>query len=383
MQKKHMILVMLCLLLAACAGSVGPTGTPGADGGVTADALSVDLPLPVQDITPPPVQDGAAPDQQTADQGPCASDPDKSKNKHYWSLGPWSACSATCGQGTRTRTVTCFACNGQAAPPSKCPAPSPPTSQACTATSSCTYSWMTSAWGACSQSCGGGTSTRTVWCQRSDGVKVPNAKCAGAPPAGSTTCNTQGCNTTTCAEMKAWMQCATASYINGIHGDPTSTKTCQASCGSRSARCAKLIDYGNSSVCVCHKVAGVQPSTSPFHKSNTKGYEIFAADCPAVGPAGKSSCKTASCQKTCGAMVAWQQCTGASYFTDTVHGKNTSAAECAKACGKMGASCAKYLKMANGGKTCVCHASAGLATSWGSYAKGNAQGLQIFSASCP
>ena len=185
------------------------------------------------------------------------------------------------------------------------------------------------------------------------------------------------------SEMKAWTQCSVASYVNGIHGDPISTDACEASCGAKSARCAKWIDYGNSSICVCHKASGVKASTSPFHKTNTQGYKIFAADCPATGPAGKLSCKSAGCQKTCGTMVAWQQCTGMSYFTDTIHGKNTNAATCAKSCGQRGAACAKYLKMANGGSSCVCHASTGIAASSGSYAKGNPQGLKIFSASCP
>lgn len=387
MLNQHVILVTTSLLLGACsAGSVGTTGPASrADGGVAADLTPAPdgAPAPALDGAPAPALDSApAPDQKAADQGLCAKNPDKSKNKYYWSLGPWSTCSATCGQGSQTRPVTCFACNGLAAPPSKCPAPSPPTSQACTAISSCTHGWMTSAWGACSLSCGGGTRARSVWCQRSDGVKVAVAKCAGTPPAASMTCNTQGCNTTSCADMKAWVQCSVASYVNGIHGDPTSTDACEASCGSKSARCAKWIDYGNSSVCVCHKASGVQISTSPFKKSNTKGYKIFAADCLGSGPAGKPGCKTAGCARTCGAMAAWQQCTGNTYFTDAIHGSNKSAAECAKSCGKKGASCAKFLQMANGGKTCVCHASAGIGTSSGNYAMGNAQGLKIFSAIC-
>ncbi len=370
MQLRQMMLLSLSLVMTACSGVAGTSGPSGADGGVADGAAQPRLDGP------------QAPDQKPANTDPCANDPDNTQNKHYWSVGAWSPCSTTCGQGTRTRSVTCKACNGQAAVASSCPTPAPPKSDACSATTSCTYAWQTSTWGTCSQLCGGGTRSRTVWCQRSDGQKAADSKCVGMPPVSTMSCNSQGCNTTSCAEMKAWMQCATASYVKGIHGDPTSTTTCKLSCGSKSARCAKWINYGNSSVCVCHAVAGVTASTFPFKKTNTNGYEIFAADCPASGPAGLLSCKSAGCQKTCGAMAAWQQCTGTAYFIDAIQGSGTSAAACAKSCGKMGASCAKYLKFANSGKSCICHATTGVAASTGNYAMGNAQGLQIFSALC-
>ncbi len=375
MRYPYALMLSGSLLLSAC-GSGDPGGSDGGlgDANPALDAVLVDGSATATDAAP--TADGAAPD-------PCAKDPDKNKNLYKWAIGAWSACSAACGQGTRTRTVTCKACDGKPAAASRCPQPAPPSSSACAATTGCTYAWKTGAWGACNKPCGGGTRARTVWSERSDGVKVADAKCAGAAPAASAACNAKGCNTTACAELQPWMQCATASYVSGIHGDATSKATCQASCGAKSARCAKWINYNNSSVCVCHKVAGVQTSTSPFKKGNSSGYSIFAADCPGAGPAGKTSCKTPGCQTTCGLMTAWQQCTGASYFTDGFHGSNKSPAECAKSCGKKGASCAKYLKMANGGKTCICHASAGIGASAGNYAKGNAQGLQIFSAACP
>lgn len=367
-----------CLVLSACSGSVG---TSAADGGASQDALAADT-APVFEDGAPVIPD-AAPAPDTAAPDPCAKDPDKNKNTFQWVLGAWSSCSTTCGQGSRTRTVTCEACDGKPAAVASCPQPAPPSSATCAATAGCTYAWKTGTWGACSKPCGGGTLTRAVWCERSDGVKVADAKCGGGAPVATNTCNAQGCNTTACAEMQAWVQCATAGYVNGIHGDATSTVTCRASCGAKSARCAKWINYNNSSVCVCHKVGGVQTSTSPFKKGNSSGYTIFAADCPATGPASKLSCKGAGCQTTCGTMASWQQCTGAAYFTDAIHGSNKSPAECAKSCGKMGAACAKYLKMANGGKSCVCHASGGVAASTDNYAKGNPQGLQIFSATCP
>jgi len=58
-----------------------------------------------------------------------------------WAVGAWGACSATCGDGTQTRAVTCQK-NGTTVPDTKCPAPKPATSQACNtqACATCTVS---------------------------------------------------------------------------------------------------------------------------------------------------------------------------------------------------------------------------------------------------
>ena len=58
------------------------------------------------------------------------------------------------------------------------------------------YSWSLGAWGDCSASCGGGSQTRSVTCARNDGVTVDDAVClklVGAKPATSQPCNTQSC----------------------------------------------------------------------------------------------------------------------------------------------------------------------------------------------
>ena len=61
-----------------------------------------------------------------------------------------------------------------------------------------TYSWSIGGWGTCSATCGGGTQTRTVTCIRSGdnrtfGDNVCTAFGAGTKPPTSQPCNTQSC----------------------------------------------------------------------------------------------------------------------------------------------------------------------------------------------
>jgi len=53
--------------------------------------------------------------------------------------------------------------------------------------------WTPSAWGGCSASCGGGTQTRTVSCTRGDGTPLNEIYCTDSKPALSQSCNTQAC----------------------------------------------------------------------------------------------------------------------------------------------------------------------------------------------
>jgi len=298
-----------------------------------------------------------------------------------WSVGTWGACSTTCGTGTQDRTVTCR-CGGQEVSEGDCPTPVPAKTQPCTAEATCTFSWQSSSWGTCTKTCGGGTQTRTAWCQRSDGTKVADASCTGAPPATSQACNPQLCPTTACGSMQQWRECSSTTYAAGVHGDPTSPEACAASCGYYAAGCAKWLSYGSANnVCVCHAGTGIQPSTFPFEQGNTSGYVSYAADCTGGPAIGSTGCTSASCAKTCGAMQAWQQCTGTAYFIDAIGGDNSSAAACATYCGVKGAACAKYLVAGNGTASCICHASAAIGSSTGLWAQGSSPG-QIYSALC-
>ncbi len=78
--------------------------------------------------------------------------------------------------------------------------PKPAATQMCMSTSACTYTWQTGAFGACSSTCGAGTASRVVSCQRSDGAAVDSSFCPSPGPETSTDC--RDCST-----------CATASSL--------------------------------------------------------------------------------------------------------------------------------------------------------------------------
>ena len=86
-----------------------------------------------------------------------------------------------------------------------------------------TYTWKTGDWSECSADCGGGTQTRSVSCQRTDGLIVEDVFCdAENKPASSQTCNEQGCEE--CgyefddnATLTLWMVIRLAEF-GGING---------------------------------------------------------------------------------------------------------------------------------------------------------------------
>lgn len=78
-----------------------------------------------------------------------------------WMTGKWSACSSTCGDGSRTREVTC----GRDGNQSFChlnASAKPALQEACHDSSGC--SWQVSDWSGCSTSCGKGMQLRNLSC---------------------------------------------------------------------------------------------------------------------------------------------------------------------------------------------------------------------------
>ncbi|ACL04284.1 Thrombospondin, type 1 repeat protein [Desulfatibacillum aliphaticivorans] len=139
---------------------------------------------------------------------------------YHWRAGEWSPCSETCGGGTYTRTVVCLDGNGDAAPDGFCPDPKPESASACN-THSCDYSWSAGEWSECSSLCGGGTSTRAVVCLDGSGSVVADSFCTGSKPQTSQDCNEFAC--TYVWAIGPWSDCSV--HCGG--GTSTRTVSCQ------------------------------------------------------------------------------------------------------------------------------------------------------------
>ncbi|GMH52349.1 hypothetical protein TrLO_g4395 [Triparma laevis f. longispina] len=133
----------------------------------------------------------------------------------------WSACSEDCGEGTKTRTVTCF--NIATATPtsvadSYCLGVNlvkPDTSQSCYVQSCsttcgpdsipCSGYWAVTQWSSCDKNCGYGTKTRTVSCLKTSNDQSTNDRnCFGNRPSEVADCNAFDCAK---YEVGEWGEC--------------------------------------------------------------------------------------------------------------------------------------------------------------------------------
>ncbi|XP_072177044.1 uncharacterized protein [Diadema setosum] len=113
----------------------------------------------------------------------------------------YGECSVTCGGGTQTRNAFCSDSSGNPEAVSVCAAVFPSVvtqqscnTQACQGTVVTTYSYSTTAFGACSVTCGQGVQTRSVFCVNDQNVVVDDANCASLQrPATTQICNLAAC----------------------------------------------------------------------------------------------------------------------------------------------------------------------------------------------
>ena len=150
---------------------------------------------------------------------------------YTYKYGEWSECSEPCGPGTQTRSVWCEDSKGSIADNSLCSEGMPSTVQACNK-GSCMY--RTGSWSTCSADCGGGIQARTVQCVDPNGSPVENFLCTSQ----MTPSATQECNDSPCMsyEYKAgtWSECSTS---NGQCG--TGTQTRKVECIDQNAHSAE------------------------------------------------------------------------------------------------------------------------------------------------
>ncbi|XP_077454766.1 A disintegrin and metalloproteinase with thrombospondin motifs 16 isoform X1 [Stigmatopora argus] len=117
-----------------------------------------------------------------------------------WSMGAWGACSQSCGGGEQTRQVHCVQrsqTKNATIADSHCSQPTPARRQACSI-HSCPPAWTTSSWSQCSRQCGNGLRKRTVLCARltsgTQSQTLQDTLCANLPkPAGQESCFIKRC----------------------------------------------------------------------------------------------------------------------------------------------------------------------------------------------
>ncbi|XP_071956327.1 A disintegrin and metalloproteinase with thrombospondin motifs 16-like isoform X2 [Antedon mediterranea] len=88
-----------------------------------------------------------------------------------WSKGSWSTCSKSCGSGQETRDVTCTL-DGRPVATAMCIGVKPNEQRPCDQGSCPMKQWAAGKYGQCSVTCGDGIKTRIVTCQSSDDEQV-------------------------------------------------------------------------------------------------------------------------------------------------------------------------------------------------------------------
>ncbi|XP_051833605.1 papilin isoform X2 [Antechinus flavipes] len=153
------------------------------------------------------VSDGAGTEEAT-DEESCAALPGRPPNTRScnlhrcaaWSSGPWGECSASCGPGIRSRTVTCWGDEGAPLQDFACSsADKPLPTEACMGENCLLQepSWHIGDWGLCSKSCDSGIRKRQVICaDRESNVYNSDICQARQPqmPDELEACNTQSCH---------------------------------------------------------------------------------------------------------------------------------------------------------------------------------------------
>eukprot|EP00958_Prasinococcus_capsulatus_P023825 scaffold3619_cov328-Prasinococcus_capsulatus_cf.AAC.12 len=210
-----------------------------------------------------------------------------------WSQGSWGACSETCGGGTRSRTVQCVSSLGAVVGDSACTGSKPDSSQSCNTQACVTYGWSEGPWDACSETCGGGTRSRTVQCVSSLGVVVGDSACTGSKPDSSQSCNTQACLTYNWSEG-SWGACS---------------ETCGGGTRSRTVQCVSLLGVVvGDSACI-----GSKPDSSQSCNTQacvTYGWSEGSWGACSEACGGGTRSRTVQCVSSLGAVVSDSACTG-------------------------------------------------------------------------
>jgi LruC domain-containing protein len=256
-----------------------------------------------------------------------------------WRTTSWGTCSDTCG-GSQSRTVSCTrVCDGVLLADSACSAPRPASTQSCGSNEALGYSWRTTVWSACSDSCGG-TQTRTVECRRDcDGVAVADSFCTAPKPAISQACGSSSALGFGWVENGDWSTCS-----NACGGTQTQTVTCRNLCTGASAAASSCTapapattracgsagslgsEWRTGSWGTCSNTCGGQQSRTVGCYRICDGVLLSDSSCSGARPAGTQSCGDSSGLGYTWQTTAWSAC------SDACGGRQTRTAFCRREC---------------------------------------------------
>eukprot|EP00794_Sanderia_malayensis_P009974 gene9974-10997_t len=117
--------------------------------------------------------------------------------KAAWFVGKWNRCSRICGVGQQTRFVFCAGKDGSSLPESYCKSQAKPSESRICTNQRCSGIWLASNWTQCSATCGDGERSRLVLCFASKNgsmQQVPEFNCdEHIKPKAKETCNLADC----------------------------------------------------------------------------------------------------------------------------------------------------------------------------------------------
>jgi len=201
-----------------------------------------------------------------------------------WNYSGWSTPSA-CGSTTSSRSVWCQRSDGTTVSDAYCGSGKPSSSQGATNYNSCSYSFSYGGWST-PNGCGTVTQTRSASCVRSDGTTVSNANC-GTPVTSQNTTNYNSCS------------------YNFSYGAWTNPSGCGTVTQSRGASCIRS-DGTAVSNAYCGTPVTSQTATNYNSCSYNWSYGGWGACSTSCGTGTQS--RSASCVRSDGTTVANSTC---------------------------------------------------------------------------
>ncbi|XP_018320780.1 A disintegrin and metalloproteinase with thrombospondin motifs 9-like [Agrilus planipennis] len=183
-------------------------------------------------------------------------------NNYEWKVGKWDRCSETCGKGRRRRTVSCIALqqNVEVVDSFCGHTKKPKTIQNCERYN-CEYAWIEGPWSECSEMCGDGIKTRTVTCHRisssSNGFVIDSPvhplSCYGSQkPITKRMCKDRNCNDNYFWTADPWGDCMP---FKGRKGRKIRNLHCKSRDGRKVGKtlCPRNLKPRRKQKCLLHK----------------------------------------------------------------------------------------------------------------------------------